>query len=140
MSNFFDATEWQIVNFGDIAELVNESVKNPFNEGIERYVGLEDLTPQNLTISSWGNISDGTTFTRRFRKGDVLFGRRRSYQKKAALADFDGLCSGDILVFRAKQNKLLPELLPFIVQMISSLNMQLKLQLDRSLQELNLKI
>jgi type I restriction enzyme S subunit len=57
---------------------------------------------------------ESTTFTKKFRKGDVLFGRRRAYLKKAAQADFDGICSGDITVFRANKN-LLPELLPFLV-------------------------
>ena len=46
----------------------------------------------------------------------MLFGKRRAYQRKAALADFDGICSGDILVFEAKADLLLPDLLPFIVQ------------------------
>ena len=42
-----------------------------------------------------------------------MFGKRRSYLKKVAIADFDGICSSDILVFRAKENKMLAELLPF---------------------------
>ena len=32
-----------------------------------------------------------------FQAGDVLFGKRRAYLKKVAVADFDGICSGDIL-------------------------------------------
>lgn len=51
-----------------------------------------------------------------FRKGDVLFGRRRAYLKKAAVAPFDGICSGDITVIEADPDKILPELLPFIIQ------------------------
>ena len=31
-----------------------------------------------------------------FHKGQILFGRRRAYLKKAAVAEFDGICSGDI--------------------------------------------
>lgn len=46
----------------------------------------------------------------------ILFGKRRSYQKKAAVADFDGICSGDIIVTEAIPGKIIPELLPFIVQ------------------------
>lgn len=46
----------------------------------------------------------------------MLFGKRRAYQRKAAVAEFDGVCSGDILVFEAMSDRLLPELLPFIVQ------------------------
>jgi type I restriction enzyme S subunit len=51
-----------------------------------------------------------------FRKGNVLFGRRRAYLKKAAVAPFDGICSGDIIVIEADPDKILPELLPFIIQ------------------------
>jgi restriction endonuclease S subunit len=45
-----------------------------------------------------------------------LFGKRRAYQRKVAVAEFDGLCSSDILVFEPKDDRLLPELLPFICQ------------------------
>jgi type I restriction enzyme S subunit len=46
-----------------------------------------------------------------------LFGRRRAYQRKVAVADFDAVCSGDIYVFEsADPTKLLPGLLPFICQ------------------------
>ena len=51
-----------------------------------------------------------------FHKGDILFGRRRAYLKKAAVAPFDGICSGDITVIQAKPEKIIPELLPFIIQ------------------------
>ena len=51
-----------------------------------------------------------------FREGNVLFGRRRAYLKKAAVAPFDGICSGDITVIEANPERILPELLPFIIQ------------------------
>ena len=78
-------------------------------------VGLEHLVPAEVTLSLWDECSDNT-FTKVFRKGNVLFGRRRAYLKKAAVAPFDGICSGDITVIEAKAEKLLPELLPFIIQ------------------------
>ena len=49
--------------------------------------------------------------------GQVLFGKRRAYQRKVAVADFAGVCSGDIYVLETKDPKsLMPELLPFICQ------------------------
>jgi type I restriction enzyme S subunit len=51
-----------------------------------------------------------------FRAGQVLFGKRRAYQRKVAVADFAGICSGDIYVFEPKGDELLAELLPFICQ------------------------
>lgn len=57
---------------------------------------------------------DGTTFTRRCRPEQVLFGKRRAYQRKVAIAEFDAVVSGDIYVLAAKKERLLPELLPFL--------------------------
>lgn len=103
----------QTVILGDIAKESRNSSKSPMEEGIERFVGLEHIEPGNLKIQGWGNVADGTTFTKVFLEGDVLFGRRRAYLKKAARADFKGLCSGDITVLRANKKLVLPELLPY---------------------------
>jgi hypothetical protein len=62
---------------------------DPAADGFERYVGLEHLDPGDLKVRRWGNVEDGTTFTSIFRAGQVLFGKRRAYQRKVALADFD---------------------------------------------------
>ena len=108
---------WRQVKFGDVVQLSKARSQDPLADGIERYVGLEHLTPGDLRIRSWGSVSDGTTFTTVFGPGQVLFGKRRAYQRKAAVADFSGVCSGDIYVLESKDPMvLLPELLPFICQ------------------------
>ena len=78
-------------------------------------VGLEHLIPEEVTLTAWSEDGDNT-FTKMFRKGNILFGRRRAYLKKAAVAPFDGICSGDITVIEAIPGRILPELLPFIIQ------------------------
>ena len=78
-------------------------------------VGLEHLVPEEVTLTAWDEGGDNT-FTKMFRKGNILFGRRRAYLKKAAVAPFDGICSGDITVIEAIPGRILPELLPFIIQ------------------------
>jgi len=78
-------------------------------------VGLEHLVPQEMKLTAWDGEKDNT-FTKMFRKGHILFGRRRAYLKKAAVAPFDGICSGDITVIEAIPSKIVPELLPFIIQ------------------------
>lgn len=108
-----DKTNWAPVKFGDVVFEPKENAKDIYNEGIEHVVGLEHIDSENIHLTRSGKLEESTTFSKKFRKGDVLFGRRRAYLKKAALAGFDGICSGDITVFRAKKN-LLPELLPFI--------------------------
>lgn len=108
---------WRIVKFGDVAQEVKASTKDPLGEGIERYIGLEHIDPESLRLARYGLIAeDNPTFTKKFSAGDILFGRRRAYLKKAAVADFDGICSGDITVIAPKGEDLVPDLLPFIVQ------------------------
>jgi len=108
---------WKTVKFGDVVSLNRDRVADPAAEGIERYVGLEHIIPEDLRIRSWGLVAEGTTFTNYFQPGQVLFGKRRAYQRKVAVADFDGVCSGDIYVLEPKDPAvLLPELLPFICQ------------------------
>jgi len=110
------------VSFGEIVECVEEHDRTPLENGLTRFVGLENIEPENFSLQGFGNIADGTTFTKRFAKGDVLFGKRRAYLKKVAIADYDGICSSDILVFRAIKEKILPELLPFYVSSDSFMN------------------
>ena len=107
-------SDWTRVKFGDVVFEPRETVKSLFEEDIEHVVGLEHIDSENIHLTRSGKLEGSTTFSKKFKKGDVLFGRRRAYLKKAAMADFDGICSGDITVFRAKKN-LLPELLPFVV-------------------------
>ena len=108
---------WRMVRFGDVVHDVKESERDPLEAGLERYIGLEHIEPENLHITEWGDLTqDEVSFTKRFRKGQVLFAKRRAYQRKVGLADFDGICSSDILTFEPKDDSLIPELLPFIVQ------------------------
>ena len=109
----FDRKGWKRVRFGDVVENINETC-DPDEAGLERFIAMEHLEPGSLHICTWGNVADGTTFTRLCRPGQVLFGKRRAYQRKVAVTDFDAVVSGDIYVFAAKNHRLLPELLPLI--------------------------
>ena len=108
---------WTRVPFGDVVRLCTERTSDPAAEGFARYVGLEHLDPGNLALRRWGDVANGTTFTTVFRPGQVLFGKRRAYQRKVAVPDFTGVCSGDIYVLESSNDRrLLPELLPFVCQ------------------------
>ena len=110
-----DKSDWKKVKFGDVVFEPKESVKDPIAECIEHVVGLEHIDSEDMHLRRSASIEESTTFTKKFSNGDVLFGRRRAYLKKAAKANFEGICSGDITVMRANEELLLPELLPFIV-------------------------
>ncbi|WNB75941.1 restriction endonuclease subunit S [Methylomonas koyamae] len=108
---------WSKVKFGEVVKLSKARCADPLAEGVERFVGLEHLEPGDLRIRRWGNVADGVTFTSLFKPGQVLFGKRRAYQRKVAVADFSGVCSGDIYVLESRDaDVLLPDLLPFICQ------------------------
>jgi len=108
---------WKIVKFGEVVKNANLVERNPDANGVERIVGLEHIDPENLHIRRWNSVADGTSFTRKFVPGQTLFGKRRAYQRKVAYAEFEGICSGDILTFETKdKGVLLPEILPFICQ------------------------
>lgn len=110
----FDRKGWQRVRFGDVVENANETC-DPVVAGITRFIAMEHLEPGSLHVRSWGDVAEGTTFTRRCRSGQVLFGKRRAYQRKVAVADFDAVVSGDIYVLTPKDpTRLLPDLLPFL--------------------------
>ena len=109
-------TTWTRVAFGDVVKLSKTRSRNPAREGYERVVGLEHMDPNDLRIRRWGRVTDGTTFSSVFRPGQVLFGKRRAYQRKVAMADFTGICSGDIYVLEPSNHALMPELLPFICE------------------------
>ena len=109
----FNRKNWSRVRFDDVVENLNETC-DPAEAGLERVIAMEHLEPGSLHIRAWGNVEDGTTFTRRCRPGQVLFGKRRAYQRKVAVAEFDAVVSGDIYVLAPKGDRLLPELLPFL--------------------------
>jgi len=108
---------WKMVKFGEVVKNANLVERDPEANDVERIVGLEHIEPENLHVRRWNSVADGTSFTRKFEPGQTLFGKRRAYQRKVAYAEFEGICSGDILTFEPKDRKvLLPELLPFICQ------------------------
>lgn len=110
-------TDKQSVKFGDICREVKLTTKDPIADGYEHYIGLEHLDSGSLKIKRWGLIAeDNPSFTRVFKKGHILFGRRRSYLRKAAIADFDGICSGDIIVMEPQAGSKFGNLLPYIIQ------------------------
>lgn len=112
---------WNRTRFENVADCLEKHSKNPLTDGFDKFVGLEDLNGETLRIEGYGSIADGTTFTKIFNIGDILFGKRRPYLRKIAIADFDGICSGDILVFRNKK-MILPELLPIYISAQSFIN------------------
>lgn len=107
---------WSILPFREIAESVTERIDDPPSSGLEHYVGLEHLDSETLTIRRWGSPSDVESTKLRFRPGDVIYARRRAYQRKLGVARWDGICSAHALVLRAVPDVCAPEFLPYFLQ------------------------
>ena len=107
---------WKVWRFDQIATNVNVRVDNPSESGMEHYVGLEHLDSNSLHIRRWGSPCDVEATKLVFKRGDIIFGRRRAYQRKLGVAEFDGICSAHAMVLRAKPNVVLEEFLPFFMQ------------------------
>lgn len=107
-----DKTTWDRVKFGEVIQSVTDRVNDPSRAGVERYVGLEHVDPGVLTVQRWDDPSKVSAQKLLFKPGDVVFGRRRAYQKKVARAGFDGICSAHALVLRAIPGKIEPDFLP----------------------------
>lgn len=116
MTLHLDKSAWKHVTFGDVVRNVSETVRDLDEAGFDRIIAMEHMDPCELKISRWGSAEAGTTFTRRVKPGQTLFGKRRAYQRKVAYAEFDAICSGDIYTFEADKSQLLGEFLPFLVQ------------------------
>ncbi len=107
---------WQTWRFEQMATNVNVRIDNPSESGMEHYVGLEHLDPDSLRIRRWGSPSDVEAGKLFFKTGDIIFAKRRAYQRKLGVAEFDGICSAHAMVLRAKPEVVLPEFLPFFMQ------------------------
>src|SRR6266550_4729041 len=110
---------WTRVTFGDLVRQVRDRV-DPEDTDLERYVAGEHMDTDDLRIRRWGFIGDGylgPAFHMRFKPGHVLYGSRRTYLRKVAVADFEGITANTTFVIESKNPKaLLPDLLPFIMQ------------------------
>jgi len=112
--NNLDKSSWKTYRFDEIAQNISERV-DPNNTDLTVYIGLEHLDSGSIHIMRSGTPDDVNGQKLRFYKGDVIFGRRRAYQRKAGIATTDGFCSAHALVLRANPDVIVPELFPFFL-------------------------
>lgn len=87
---------------GDIADLVRQSEQPRHFQTDRRLIGLEHFDPRSLWLARSSSPESATSAKNCFEAGDTLFGKLRPYFHKVAIAPFDGYCSTDVLVLRAK--------------------------------------
>lgn len=89
--------------------------KKPTEEDRFTYLGLEHLDSGSLTVTRWGSDVAPKGEKLLMKKGDVLFGKRRAYQKKVAIAPFDGIFSAHGMVLRPNTDVIDPEFFPLFI-------------------------
>ena len=107
--------DFKQVKFGEVVQQISEQVK-PQTTNLTIYIGLEHLEPEQLSITSFGKPSDVEGIKLRAYKGDIIFGKRRAYQRKAAICNVDAIVSAHAMILRANPEKILPNFLPFFMQ------------------------
>jgi restriction endonuclease S subunit len=112
-----DRSKWKLTKFGDIA-IQQKGKVNRENTNLTRYIKGEHMGSEDIHIRDWGELTDeylGPAFIRKFEKGDILYGSRRTYLRKVSIADFDGITSNTTFVIKANEDKIDKRILPFIM-------------------------
>ena len=109
-----DKSNWTPFKFEEIAQKISKTV-NPEATEVDIYIGLEHLDGEDIHIRRKGVPADVKGGKLRCYPGDIIFGKRRAYQRKAAIVDFDSICSAHAFVFRAHSEVIDPKLFPFFL-------------------------
>ena len=112
---------WSRFRFDEIAQKISKTV-SPAETDLERYIGLEHIDAEDIHIRRWGSPSDVKGGKLLCYPGDIIFGKRRAYQRKAAIVEEESICSAHAFVFRAIEGVILPEFLPFFLHSDSFMN------------------
>ena len=100
--------------FEDIA--YNSTAKKlPIEADKDCYIGLEHLDSDCLSVTRWGAETAPIGVKLIMKKGDVLFGKRRAYQRKVGIAPFDGIFSAHGMVLRPKEEVIDKDFFPFFI-------------------------
>ena len=104
---------WKNVQLKEVANLRRENIK-PQDSRYASYVGLEHIDSGESQLKRWGDASEVKSTKSRFYPDDILYGKLRAYLDKAVIAEMEGICSTDILVFTAN-SKTLPRFLVYLL-------------------------
>ncbi len=96
-------SEWKEYSLEEITEPIKETYIPTGNDSLS-YIGLEHIEQESLRLNGIGKSTDVTSNKFKFKQDDVLFGKLRPYFRKVIKPKFNGICSSDIWVLRAKEN------------------------------------
>ena len=112
--------------FEEIAFNITDK-KKPVEEDKDTYLGLEHLDPGTLKVTRFGSEVAPIGEKLIMKKGDVLFGKRRAYQKKVAIAPFDGIFSAHGMVLRPNTSVIDEDFFPLFISSDYFLDIAIKI-------------
>ena len=126
MININKKTAMNKFKFSDIATISTQK-KKPTDEDKFHYIGLEHIDSKSLKVTRYGADVAPKGEKLVMKKGDVLFGKRRAYQKKVAIAPFDGIFSAHGMILRPNEKVISRELFPFFISSDAFLDKAIKI-------------
>ena len=94
---------WRVGALGEVARTVKVQLQPSELHSAINYVGLEHMPRKSLSLISWDTAEGLESAKAEFSEGDILFGKLRPYFHKVVVAQFDGVCSTDILVCQSQR-------------------------------------
>lgn len=95
---------WEECIIEDLVDEASDRIENPSQSEYQKFVGLEEFESGQFKIRKWTTTENLVSAMKLFKSGDILFARRNAYLRRASQVDFDGVCSGDAIVLRQKNN------------------------------------
>ena len=115
----FDKSNWKRVKLSDVAEEYSVRIDNPSQSEFDFYIGSDCIGQFDFRIHKRSDASTITSTQKGFKSGDYLLVRRSLYgsdfRERAPRANFDGVCSADILTIREKKDKVADGFLIYIL-------------------------
>lgn len=102
------------VVFGDISNNISERAE-PQNSIGQIFVGLDHIDSREIKIERFGKPDSLIGTKLKVYEGDIIFGKRNAYLRKAAISTFDGICSAHAMVLRANKKSIYKDYLPFFM-------------------------
>lgn len=111
--------EWTKVRVQDLFSVVSDNVDPKTQSGEVNYIGLENIESSTgrLLGEITAEMQSIKSMKRIFRRGDLLYGKLRPKLNKVLYAEFDGICSTDIIVLRPKDDSVLAEYYSYLMRM-----------------------
>lgn len=115
----YNRDEWETVTLGDVASEYSRRIDNPSESAYDYFIGSDCIGQYDFRIHKRSSAKGVTSAQKLFCSGDYLLVRRSLYgsdfRERAPRADFNGVCSADILTIRENPEKIVSGFLIYVL-------------------------